>query len=149
MRLLALVAWLLTAAGGSLLLVTWLRHGGLGQTEGVRATRLLPHASLAVLGLALWIAYMAADRTALAWAAVGCLLLVAGIGVAMLAVTLARTHESGPHPRPRGRKLPAPGRRRPRRAGGDDARPRRAGGGRRGMTVGSPFRVAFDSLRSG
>ena len=48
----ALVAWIATALGGLALFALWLRHGGLGQDEGIRATRLLPHLTIAVVGLA-------------------------------------------------------------------------------------------------
>lgn len=81
----ALVAWLLTAFGGATMLVQWLRHGGAGQREGIRAPRLLAHAGLAVLGLAFWIAFLVSDESALAWAAVGLLLIVGLIGATMLA----------------------------------------------------------------
>ena len=85
MRWAALVAWVLTAGGGSVLLAAWLRLGGLGQREGIRAGRLLTHASVAAGGLLLWIAFLVSDAAALAWAAVAMLLVVAAIGVLMFA----------------------------------------------------------------
>lgn len=81
----ALVAWLLTAFGGATMLVQWLRHGGASQREGIRAPRLLAHATLAILGLAVWIAFLVSDESSLAWAAVGLLLLVGLIGATMFA----------------------------------------------------------------
>jgi manganese efflux pump family protein len=81
----ALVAWLLTAFGGATMLVLWLRHGGASQHEGIRAPRLLAHATLAVLGLAFWIAFLVSEESALAWAAVGLLLVVGLIGATMFA----------------------------------------------------------------
>ncbi|MBA2294711.1 MAG: hypothetical protein H0W16_06225 [Actinobacteria bacterium] len=84
----ALGAWLATTIGGATLAVQWIRHGGPGQDGGIRSTRLLGHASLAVLGLALWIAYLASDRELLAWIAVVLLAVVAAIGFSMLAMWL-------------------------------------------------------------
>ena len=42
----------------------WLQRGGLRQTEGIHAPRLLGHLTIAVAGLAIWIAYLATDETA-------------------------------------------------------------------------------------
>lgn len=84
----ALVAWVATALGGLTLFLQWARHGGLGQREGIRAIRLLPHLALAAVGLCLWVAYIAADRRTLAWIAVGLLVVVALLGVSMLTVSL-------------------------------------------------------------
>ena len=85
MRWAALIAWMLTAGGGSVLLAAWLRLGGLRQREGIRAARLLTHATLATVGLILWIAFLISDVALLAWAAVGVLLAVAAIGALMFA----------------------------------------------------------------
>jgi hypothetical protein len=87
-----LILWLLTAGSGSCLLVTWMAHGGL-RRERAGPGNLPPavvvgHFSLAVTGLILWIAYLAAGRTFLAWAAVGLLLAVAGLGMATLSIGL-------------------------------------------------------------
>jgi hypothetical protein len=84
----ALVAWVATALGGLTLFLQWARHGGLGQREGIRAIRLVPHLALAAVGLCLWVAYIAADRRTLAWIAVGLLVVVALLGVSMLTVSL-------------------------------------------------------------
>jgi hypothetical protein len=85
MRWAALVAWLLTAGGGSVLLAAWLRLGGLRQREGIRPARLVPHAAVAAGGLLLWIAFLISNRAWLAWASVVMLLVVAGIGSLMFA----------------------------------------------------------------
>jgi hypothetical protein len=84
----ALVAWIVTAFGGIMLALQWARHGGLAQEEGIRTSRLAAHLATAVLGLALWIAYVASDDTLFAWIAVGVLLAVALIGISMLLISL-------------------------------------------------------------
>jgi hypothetical protein len=83
----ALVAWIFTAAGGSLLFVQWWRHGGPSQQEGIRSIRLAAHAGTAVVGLILWIAFVASDTRALAWLAVALLVLVALVGFSMLLIS--------------------------------------------------------------
>jgi hypothetical protein len=85
MKWAALVSWMLTAGGGSVLLAAWVRHGGIRQREGIHAARLLTHASLAAGGLLLWIGFLIANNASLAWAAVGVLLVVAAIGAVMFA----------------------------------------------------------------
>ena len=92
----ALIAWVLTALGGATMLVQWLRHGGVRQSEGIRAARLLTHACLAVLGLAIWIAYVLAEESALAWTAVALLVAVALIGATMFAIWI-RGHNRRDH----------------------------------------------------
>ena len=84
----ALIAWIVTALGGLALAVHWARHGGLTQQEGIRTPRLAAHLGVAVLGLVLWIAYIATEDALLAWAAVGLLLVVALIGISMLLISL-------------------------------------------------------------
>ncbi len=108
LSLAALVAWLVTAAAGSYLLAGWLRHGGwrrrrapgrggaegsvqgraVGRAGGMPPAILLGHFSLAVAGLGLWIAFMASDVRALAWAAASLLLPTAGLGMATLVTAL-------------------------------------------------------------
>lgn len=63
MSYVVLVAWLVQAAVGVLLLRGWFRHGRINSR--VVAT----HAILSVLGVASWIAYVLADRVLWAWAA--------------------------------------------------------------------------------
>jgi hypothetical protein len=88
----ALITWILTAAGGFVLLAIWLKHGGMSQQDGgrIRAARILTHFALAAVGLVLWIVYVASDSSALAWIAFGLLLVVALIGFSMLAIWLAQ-----------------------------------------------------------
>jgi hypothetical protein len=82
----ALIAWLLTALGGATMLVQWLRHGGARQREGIRAPRLFAHAGIAVLGLALWVAFVVSEESAVAWVAVAFLVGVGLIGATMFSV---------------------------------------------------------------
>ena len=84
----ALIAWIITALGGLALAFHWARHGGLRQQEGIRTPRLATHLVTAVVGLGLWIAYLASGDTVLAWLAVGVLVAVALIGISMLLLSL-------------------------------------------------------------
>jgi hypothetical protein len=84
----ALAAWVTTALGGLVLFLQWARHGGFSQKEGIRARRLLPHLALAVVGLALWVGFLANDNRTLAWIAVGILAAVALLGISMLVISL-------------------------------------------------------------
>lgn len=87
MAVAALITWLITAAGGFAMLALWVSRGGHRPGSG---TRLAPglvfsHFALAVAGLVVWIVYLVADRTALAWVAFVLLLPVALLGFTMLA----------------------------------------------------------------
>lgn len=83
----ALVAWLVTAAGGFVLLGIWIARGALRAAEG--GTRFPPavvfgHFLLAAVGLLVWIAFVASDASSgLAWTA-----LVVLVPVALLGFTL-------------------------------------------------------------
>ncbi|HEY3010764.1 MAG TPA: hypothetical protein VGJ63_22265 [Micromonosporaceae bacterium] len=87
MAVAALITWLITAAGGFVLLGTWIARGG--HRPGSQ-TRLAPglvfgHFALAVIGLVLWIVYVASDAEALSWVAFIVLLPVALLGFTMFA----------------------------------------------------------------
>jgi manganese efflux pump family protein len=85
----ALIAWIVTAGGGSLLLAIWLRQGGMQQREGgdrIRPPLPLAHFGLAATGLVLWLIYVLTDTGALAWIAFALLVLVAALGWAMFFV---------------------------------------------------------------
>jgi hypothetical protein len=84
----ALIAWVITALGGLVLFLQWVRHGGLGQKEGIRTRRLLAHLALAVVGLGFWVGYLANDNRTLAWMAVGILVTVALLGISMFVISL-------------------------------------------------------------
>ena len=85
MRFATLVSWLLTVSLGGFMLHTWLARDGLHR-ERARAGGLPPqlifgHASLAISGLLIWAAYLAAGTRALAWTAVGVLMVTVGLGL--------------------------------------------------------------------
>jgi hypothetical protein len=88
----ALIAWVVTAGGGFLLLTQWLRHGGMRQHEGgqIRPILILSHFTLAATGLVLWIVFVASDNDALAWIAFVILLAVALLGFTMFAIWYQR-----------------------------------------------------------
>jgi hypothetical protein len=83
----ALAVWIVTAAAGSYLLFGWL--AGITESSWRRRFGKLPitlmcHFSLALTGLALWIAFVASNVAALAWVDFGLILPVAGLGMATL-----------------------------------------------------------------
>ena len=91
----SLGAWLLAAGSGSYMLGVWISHGGIRRllTGGPRLQPvvIVGHVSLAAAGLMVWIVYLTTDEAALAWTAVGLLLPVAGLGMAL--VTLGSSGE--------------------------------------------------------
>jgi len=92
MSVAALVTWVLTAGGGFVLLVLWLKNGGMAQREKgrIRPAVILTHFALAAAGLVLWILYVANDSTTVAWVAFALLLVVALIGFTMLGIWLSQ-----------------------------------------------------------
>src|SRR2546430_4866907 len=95
MAVAALITWLITAVGGFVMLGLWISRGGHRPDSG---TRLAPglvfsHVGLAVIGLVVWIVYLAVDKTALAWIAFVLLLPVAALGFTMLARWIPRSEE--------------------------------------------------------
>ena len=85
MRFATLISWLVTASLGGYMLHTWLARGGL-RRERARAGGLPPplifgHAGLAISGLLVWAAFVASGTRALAWTAVGALMVVIGLGL--------------------------------------------------------------------
>jgi hypothetical protein len=88
----ALISWVVTAAGGFVLLVLWLRHGGMSQRAPgeIRPFLILGHFALAATGLVLWIVYVASDSDALAWIAFATLVVVALLGWTMFAIWYQR-----------------------------------------------------------
>jgi hypothetical protein len=84
----ALIAWIVTAGGGLVLLALWLRHGGMRQREGgrIRPIMILGHFAVAATGLVLWIVYVANDSGTLAWIAFALLVLVALVGFTMFGI---------------------------------------------------------------
>jgi hypothetical protein len=85
----ALVVWILTAGGGFVLLGTWIAKGGArrgGPGSRFPAPVIFGHFALAAAGLILWIVYVAADKDALGWTALGLLAVVALLGFTMFAL---------------------------------------------------------------
>lgn len=87
MSIAALITWIVTALGGAYMLRVWLARGGVRQ-QRTGATRfpasvIFGHFLLAAAGLVIWIIYLFADSTALAWAAFVVLVPVALLGFAM------------------------------------------------------------------
>ncbi len=85
MRFATLISWLVTASLGGYMLRTWLARGGL-RRERARAGGLPPplifsHAGLAISGLLIWAAFVASGTRALAWTAVGVLMVTVGLGL--------------------------------------------------------------------
>ena len=95
----ALITWLLTAAGGFVLLLVWVSRGGMGQKEPgnrIRPPLILSHFLLAATGLVLWIVYVFSDNDALAWIAFVLLVVVALLGWTMFAIWLRRRRTMEP-----------------------------------------------------
>ena len=92
MSVAALITWVLTAGGGFVLLVLWLKNGGMAQREKgrIRPAIILTHFALAATGLVLWVIYVANDSTTVAWVAFGLLVVVALIGFTMLGIWLSQ-----------------------------------------------------------
>jgi manganese efflux pump family protein len=106
----ALIVWILTAAGGFVMLAIWFTNGGSRQSEQgrIKPPLILSHFVLAATGLVLWIIYVINDSSTLAWIAFALLLVIAALGFTMFAlwyrqrqqtvasVTQAVTATSGP-----------------------------------------------------
>jgi hypothetical protein len=89
MHIAALITWVVTALGGFYLLGTWIQRGGIRQqqsgTSRLPAPVVFGHFALAAIGLVVWIIYVVADKSVLAWTSFGLLLPVALLGFVMLA----------------------------------------------------------------
>src|SRR5918911_5475197 len=83
----ALIAWVVTAGGGFVLLTIWLARGGMRQgREGggrIKPPLILSHFLLAAAGLVIWIIYLISDKDALTWVALAVLGVVAVLGFTM------------------------------------------------------------------
>jgi manganese efflux pump family protein len=91
MKWAALIAWVVTAGGGFVLLSIWLARGGMRSAGASASARIRPplimsHFLLAAAGLVLWIIYLASDKDALAWIAFAALLVVALLGFTMFGI---------------------------------------------------------------
>src|SRR5437763_15188236 len=99
MKWAALIAWVVTAGGGFVLLAIWLSRGGMrqGREPGsrIRPPLILGHFLLAATGLVIWIIYIATDNDTLAWVALALLAVVALLGFTMFAIWYQR-RQRGP-----------------------------------------------------
>jgi hypothetical protein len=107
MKWAALIAWVITAGGGFVLLSIWLRRGGMRQQQEagnrIRPPLILSHFLLAAGGLVVWIIYLVADKDALTWIAFAILAVVALLGWTMFAIWLRRRQGAA------GTEIAAPG----------------------------------------
>jgi hypothetical protein len=107
MRFATLVSWLLTASMGAFMLRTWLARGGLrrerARVGGLPPQLIFSHAGLALSGLLVWSGYLATGTKAVAWTAVG--LLMVAIALGLCTVTLWTPY---PARRPGEWRAPAP-----------------------------------------
>ena len=73
MKWAALIAWVITAGGGFVLLSIWLMRGGMRQQQEagdrIRPPLILSHFLLAAGGLIVWIIYLINDKDVFAWVA--------------------------------------------------------------------------------
>jgi hypothetical protein len=108
MKWAALIAWVVTAGGGFVLLSIWLMRGGMRQQQEagnrIQPPLILSHFLLAAGGLVVWIIYLVADKDALTWIAFAILAIVALLGWTMFAIWLRRRQA-----RTGGAEIAAPG----------------------------------------
>jgi hypothetical protein len=99
MKWAALIAWVVTAGGGFVLLSIWLARGGMRQAREagrtIRPPLILGHFLLAATGLVIWIIYLANDSDTLAWIAFVILAVVALLGWTMFAIWWQRRQRPG------------------------------------------------------
>jgi len=98
----ALAAWVLTAAAGVYLLAGWLVSWLAGLVRRRRRRRAdaataftVSHFGLALTGLGVWIGFVATDLPALAWVALGMVVLIAGLGMGVLSAALPGPARAG------------------------------------------------------
>src|SRR5712691_174723 len=84
----ALIAWVVTALFGFVMLTVWLKRGGMQPRESarIRPALILSHFLLAAAGLVVWIVYLVIDKDALTWVAFAALVVVALLGWTMFFV---------------------------------------------------------------
>jgi hypothetical protein len=84
MSVAALITWVVTAGVGFFMLMRWVRRGGLQRggsaASHFRPARVFTHFGLAAAGLVVWIVYLVAGSSVLAWIAFADLVLVATLG---------------------------------------------------------------------
>jgi manganese efflux pump family protein len=100
MKWVALATWIVAALTGGALFNAWLSGGGMEQAKRsgrrIRPWLILTHLGLAVLGLVIWIVYVATDDQGLNWLAFLVLLPVALLGWWMFVIWLLRRRRGQP-----------------------------------------------------
>jgi hypothetical protein len=94
LSLAALAAWLVTVGLGVSMMTRWItraRRHGAQPGRGPRPILNFTHFGLALTGLLVWISYLAAGVTGLAWAACGILIPVVGLGMTLVFVAPTRS----------------------------------------------------------
>ncbi len=85
----ALITWFVAVLAGLYMLAVWLIENDVtGRTAApsrLPVPVVLGHVALAVTGLGLWVAYLAAHQDRLAWASIGVLCCIAVLGFTMFA----------------------------------------------------------------
>jgi hypothetical protein len=86
MGIAALIAWLLTAAGGFYMLRVWISRGGHRRpgSSHLPPGVVFGHFGLAAIGLVLWIVHLLTGAVGLAWTALVVLVPVAAMGFGLL-----------------------------------------------------------------
>jgi len=107
----ALLAWLLTVGLGGFMLRSWITRGGLRHQratgEGVPPAVVFGHASAAVAGLALWLAYLGTGWRPLGW--LGVTMVSGAICLGVCTVTLWTPYPVRPAPAEDGGATAGPG----------------------------------------
>jgi manganese efflux pump family protein len=96
----ALAAWFLTATAGAYLLAGWLRGWVAARrwrclrTPDAATAFTVGHVGLAVTGLGIWIGFLVTGLIVLAWTAVIMVVIIAGLGMAVLSAALPEPSQS-------------------------------------------------------
>jgi len=91
-----LAAWLVTAGLGVSIMARWVSRPAWARDGGRTPVLNYAHFGLAVAGLLTWAGYLASGVAALAWAACGLLLPVAGLGMSLVFLGPARDAATAP-----------------------------------------------------
>jgi hypothetical protein len=113
MRAAALISWIVTASLGAFMLRTWLARGGLrgerAKAGGLPPQLIFGHATAALSGLLVWVAFVVSGARPLAWAAVALLMVAVGLGLCTVTLwTPYPAHKPGERREPAARDTPRP-----------------------------------------
>jgi hypothetical protein len=96
----ALITWFAAVLAGLYMLTVWLIENDVTARRAAPSHLPVPviftHLTLAVSGLALWVAYLILDRQTLAWTAFGLLSLIVLLGLSMFARWIPVYRDPGP-----------------------------------------------------